>query len=308
MLPRPTFGWVQTGMQSRVTFDFAVDAEGRPMDIRRTAEPNYVANADDLAPALAASDFAAGAPHRDCRVSYAATWTPIAAAAVPDLIAATVETRSSPQVIERVKPAGSDCFARPPAPLLRGFPDFHKLKGSVGRLQWSMVQFDIDKAGKPVGVRTLTGTNDGGLDAAARDAVAKSRFSGGARTGCLYPYWKSALPRPAPDSPDKDTFRPADATCPVELEWAVKPILQYPDNYRKRGIEGWAIIGFDVAPWGATGNVRVLAAEPAADFGMAAANIVSAARLASSNQGYVGCVERVRYVMAPPGGAENPAG
>ena len=151
----------------------------------------------------------------------------------------------------------------------------------------------------------MTGTNDGGLDAAARDAVAKSRFTGGKRTGCLYSYWKSATPRPAPDGPDTRSFRADNATCPNDLAWAVKPVLQYPDNYRKRGIEGWAVVAFDAAP--ATGNVRVLAAEPSADFGMAAANIVSAARLAPSNQGYVGCVERVRYVMAPRDGAEAAA-
>ena len=34
-----------------------------------------------------------------------------------------------------------------------------------------------------------------------------------------------------------------------------------------RAIEGWAVIAFDVAPWGGTGNVRVVASEPAADFG-----------------------------------------
>ncbi|QDZ07167.1 energy transducer TonB [Sphingomonas panacisoli] len=306
MLPRPAFGWMQQGAPLRVTLDFAIDDAGRPVDIRRS-EQSYVPNADDLAPALAASNFAAGAPHRQCQAHYVATRSPIAAAAVPDLIAATIDARPSREAIERIKPTGSDCFDKPLEPLLRGYPDFRTLKGSVGRLQWSMVQFDIDAAGKPVAVHTLTGTHDGGLDAAARAAVAKSRFAGGKRSGCLYPYWKSATPRPAPDSPDKQGFRPESATCPVELDWAVKPVLQYPDNYRKRGIEGWAIVAFDAAPWGATGNVRVLAAEPAADFGTTAINVVAAARLAPSNQGYVGCVERVRYVMTSPGGAEAPA-
>jgi len=303
MLPRPAFGWIQTGAPPRLALAFAVDAAGRPIEIRR-GDTMYVPNADDLAPALAASSFASGTPHRDCEIRYAATRTPIAAAAVPDLIAATIDARPSPEAVARIKPEGSDCVDRPLAPLLRGYPDFHKLPGSVGRQQWSMVQFDVDDAGKPIAIRTNAGSNDVGLDAAARDAVAKSRFSGGRRTGCLYPYWKSALPRPAPDAPDKDTFRPDNATCPAELDWAVKPVLRYPDNYRKRAIEGWAIVGFDAAPWGATGNVRVLAAAPSADFGAAAVNIVSAARLASSNQGYVGCVERVRYVMTPPDGAE----
>lgn len=305
-LPRPSFGWMQMGAPARATFDFTVTADGRPIDIRR-AGAGYVPSTDDLAPALAASGFAAGKPHRDCRVTYVATRTPIAMADVVDLIAATIDARPSRDVVDRIKPANSDCLSRFPAPLLRAYPDFTKLKGSVGRPQWSMVAFDVDAAGKPTGVRTLTGSNDAPLDLAARDAVAKSRFVAGKRTGCFYPYWKNALPLPAPDAPDKQSFRPDGATCPTQLDWAVKPVLQYPQNYRKRAIEGWAIVAFDAAPWGATGNVRVLAAEPAADFGTAAMNIVTAARLAPSNQGYVGCVERVRYVMTPPDVADAPA-
>ena len=274
---------MQMGSQSRVTIDFTVAADGRPIDIRRVGA-SYTPNADDLARELAASGFAAGVPHRDCQVTYVATRTPIAMADVADLLSASIDSRPSREAIDRIKPANSDCLNPAPSSLLRGYPDFAKLKGSVGRLQWSMVKLDIDAAGKPTGIRTLTGTNDAALDQAGRDAVARSRFSGGKRTGCLSPYRKAAQPLPAPAAPEEQSFRPDGATCPVDLEWAVQPVLRYPDNYRKRGIEGWAIIAFDAAPWAATGNIRVLAAEPAADFGMAAVNIITSARLAPSNR------------------------
>ena len=71
----------------------------------------------------------------------------------------------------------------------------------------------------------------------------------------------------------------------------------YPENFRRRGIEGWAVIAFDLAPWGAVGNAKVVAAEPAAEFGEAAQRIVLGSAAASSKKGYSNCVVRVRYAM-----------
>lgn len=66
------------------------------------------------------------------------------------------------------------------------------------------------------------------------------------------------------------------------------------------------MIAFDVAPWGQTGNVRVLAAEPAAEFGDAAQQIIRGAVKPPSPTGYTGCVERVRYIIRDGGTAEPP--
>jgi len=45
---------------------------------------------------------------------------------------------------------------------------------------------------------------------------------------------------------------------------SLPPLMPFPSRFRRRAIEGWSEIGFDVAPWRATGNVRVLASTPAA--------------------------------------------
>jgi TonB family protein len=71
----------------------------------------------------------------------------------------------------------------------------------------------------------------------------------------------------------------------------------YPENFRRRYIEGWAVIAFDLAPWGAVGNTKVVAAEPAAEFGEAAQRIVLGSTTAASKQGYSNCVVKVRYAM-----------
>jgi TonB family protein len=83
------------------------------------------------------------------------------------------------------------------------------------------------------------------------------------------------------------------------------PRLQFPAGFVQRRIEGWAIIAYDVAPWGEIGNVRVLRAEPADAFGYQARDIVRNARQGSSPTGRSGCVDLVRFVM--PNKGQEPA-
>ncbi|MGB5077066.1 MAG: hypothetical protein WBO17_06270 [Sphingorhabdus sp.] len=71
-------------------------------------------------------------------------------------------------------------------------------------------------------------------------------------------------------------------------------MLTFPGNWQRRMIEVWGVILFDVAPWGGTGNLRIVASEPATEFGKMARRIVQAAKLAPSTSGLSGCVEIVR--------------
>lgn len=295
--PYPRSGWAGLRV-AQAEYLFSVDGSGRPIDIHRPDGASYVPMSDDLAPALAASRFAAGAPRHDCRVTFRPGVMPVRVAPVSDVMALAVQGGVRQKAIaERIRPAGSTCFDPPPAPLMRAFPDFAEVPRVPGRLSWSMIGFDTSASGMPVAPHLVGGSGNAALDGAARDAVARSRFVKGARHGCLYPYWLSAGTLKAPDMPDAATVRPAGATCPEVLSWLGRLDMQYPANYRRRAVEGWAIVAFDTAPWGATGNLRVIAAQPSADFGQAAMNMLRSARLAPSNAGYVGCVERVRFAM-----------
>ena len=69
----------------------------------------------------------------------------------------------------------------------------------------------------------------------------------------------------------------------------------YPAPFATRRIEGYAIIGFDTAPWGAVGNVRVIASEPDAAFGMAALQSIANAKVTESDVGHRGCIRRVSF-------------
>ena len=280
-------------------YRFAIDAKGRPHSIER-GEGEGQGLGPDIAPALAASHFPAGAERENCQISYAPKFDPLASAPLADLIAYSIHPTGQKLPREgwdRINTAGN-CRDRPrPAPLLSGHPDFRKMKATPGARDWSLVAYDTDADGRPVNVRIAHGTGNDELDAAAIEAIRVSRFTGGARTGCLHPYWRSAGKLRAPERPAEEQVRPVDAVCPAKIEWATHPTTHYPPAYRRRAIEGWAIVAFDTAPWGEVGNVKVLDAQPSAAFGRQAINIVRSGRVAPSAQGASGCVETVNFLM-----------
>lgn len=283
-----------------MTLIFRIDASGRPLSIR-TESPSYVPISDDIAPALAASTFTPGMARAECRVDYQLQSATLAQADPVDLIEYSLSLTSGAlpsEGWERIRPADTDCLRQPrPAALLRAYPDFQKIAGTPGERQWSMTSYDTDAKGRPINVRTIAGTGNAPLDAAARKAMSASRFTEGKRQGCLYPYWRAASRIMAPPAPDMAQFG-TTPHCPAAA-WAQQPRLTYPPAWNRRRIEGWAVVQFDVAPWGEVGNSRVLASEPAAAFGQQAMQVVRSARRAPSPTGASGCIERVRFNIRP---------
>ena len=68
-----------------ITLTFAIDGQGRTIDIRRDAK-EYTIGSDDIAPSLAVTSFAAGKPRSECRVSYTPRLTTFADAPIEDLV------------------------------------------------------------------------------------------------------------------------------------------------------------------------------------------------------------------------------
>lgn len=278
------------------TYRFAIDATGRTRSIARDAHPF----GQDIGPALAASRFPAGTKRENCEIGYTPKIDPLASAPIADLIAYSIHPTG-----QKLPQAGWDrfgtvgnCRDKPrPATLMRAYPDFSKVTPTPGSRDWSLVGYDTDDRGRPINARIANSTGNAELDAAAVEAVRASGFTGGARTGCLYPYWRAAAKLAPPKRPAEEQMRPANAVCPAKVEWAVRPTTHYPPAYRKRAIEGWAIVSFDVAPWGEIGNVKVLDAQPSADFGQQATFIVRSARVVPSPQGASGCVKTVNFMM-----------
>lgn len=282
-----------------LTYRFRIDASGRALSIRR--EGGGAPWSDDVAPSLAASRFGAGAPQADCTIRFTLRAMSPEEAPVGDLISYSLEPQSGelpPDGWARIQSPQASCLTEPrPRPLVAVYPDFDKLPGTPGVKHWTMVAYDQDARGRPIHVRTVEGTGSAALDRAAVRAMRKSRFTGGARAACLFPFWRAPTTLAAPTPPSEDSLRPADSNCPHSGDWATPPTLTYPNGYPRRAIEGWAVVAFDVAPWGELGNLRVLASEPTADFGEQAIHVLRSARKPASATGRSGCVDRVIFKM-----------
>jgi TonB family protein len=314
--PLPTSAYLAAGRTpARYQLAFRIAADGRPLGI---SDPNRVGTddmlyvlPDDLAPALAASRFAPGAERRACVATYEPTATSVLAApkevlhrylALPRLYGPAHQPAS-----KRLRDEAPGCFKpTAPRPLLRGFPDFDAIPQASGTFAYTMVGFDVSAAGVPTNVRTLSSDGNAALDHAGIDAIGRSRFIAQPRTGCSYPYHRrQTVPLAAPPTPERDRFVQADANCDNAVPWAKLPPLVFPDPFRRRAIEGWAVVRYDVAPWGATGNIEVLASEPAAAFGEAGKRVIAGATRPRSATGATGCVDRVLFKMAGADGEPN---
>ena len=282
-----------------VSFAFDIDASGRPLAIRKGDAATPYGIADDLGPALAATRFRPGQPKKGCAIVFSPELMPIDDAPLSALMAYTANPVSGPlppEAWKRIFATGT-CKGDSVAGLRnRAFPNFRAIPAEPGVRDWSMVGYDVGQSGASINVETLASSGNAALDEASRAATTETRYWSGAFTGCRFSYWRSAGTLPAPPAPEEDAFRPAGATCPERREWATPPVLRFPEPYRRRAIEGWAVVTYDVAPWGEINNIQVKASQPSADFGAQAVTVLRSARV-KPGPGAVGCVERVRFVM-----------
>ncbi|MFL6843785.1 MAG: TonB family protein [Allosphingosinicella sp.] len=300
-----------------VRIEFRIDSDGRPLGIRevpRASRGGFYYNSADVLPAFAASRFRAGSERSGCVIAYdvrPASVEQADPATLYRMVALQIPSGSpglGRAIFDRTKPPGSNCFDDGSVNVrLRAYPAFETIPQAPGTVSYSFLAFDLDSSGRPRNARVLGSAGNAELDRQSLAAVRASRFSPLARQGCTYTYWRRpAEPLRAPEPPALESFRPERSNCPKEtIPWAYVPPLNFPSEFQRRGIEGWAILSYDVAPWGGTGNVRVVAAEPAAAFGEQARRIVSGAREPASDSGHVGCLTRVVFRM--PQGRAGPA-
>lgn len=298
--PLPTTAFLlPRNSEEPVSLAFDLDAEGRPFNIRNMAEKPVPPPARDLMPSLRASRFAVDAPLQDCRISYALQSQSIAQAPLETIarLGVAQKLRITTDAWNRI--TTGDCRKSPRlAPLSRSYPDFRKLTRRQGARQWVYVTYDIDADGVPVNLAVPVTSGYGELDAEARAAVAAGRYAGGPRTGCVQAWWTGSGKIPAPPIPPKSESR-GNQACEIKDRWEREPRLTFPAPYLQRAIEGWAILRFDVAPWGDIGAIEVLAAQPSAEFGEAAVNVIKRARYKPQEGGLSGCVDRVFFRVRP---------
>ncbi len=301
LTPYPNAQGVRFENLPEVELSFRIDADGRARGIEKKGERFTWPLNDDAEPALAGSRFTSGQAHTGCTIRYGAKSVPFAEAPIAQLAAFWAvphpDRSQDRAVMKALQPVGANCYDTALHPRVVHYADY-KLPGRPGAPDFAVVTFDVDKTGKSVAVRTLTSTGNAAFDKNVMAAAAATSFEAGSpRTGCVARYGRSTRAPLTTPAPDKNAFKPAE-TCKEEPAWLSKPPLRFPANFNRRSIQGWAMLRFDVAPWGAVGNVRVLASEPADEFGVAARPIVEMAKKPSSERGYSGCIQLVSFKIA----------
>ncbi|WP_395944565.1 TonB family protein [Brevundimonas sp.] len=291
--------------------DFSIADDGRTLDIRPVQPSSIpVGVRDNAAPqaVLAGWRFPAEA-HKDCRLTIRWRTLPLAQAETDTsdlmkLFAVSQTTRPIRQAVAlRLGGDGADCGDRwgGRRPSLVSYPDF--LTGrrpSPGARTWTIVRWNIDAAGEFTDVETLGSSGDADLDAETRRAISDSSAKPGpARKGCVANYYRWGEPLPAPPLPPEDQRKDPLQNCPAEIgeRFKARRDLIYPAAFSQRSIEGWALVRFDIAPWGAIGNVEVIESQPAAAFGDDARRMVQGSTATPAFNAGIRCVVPVRYRM-----------
>jgi len=290
-----------------VRLSFRIAADGRPLGIKAERRLQLPIDTRDVAAAFAAWRFAPGPERSGCTAAFRVEAVPVSRADPPALhrflalqaLAGSPIPAAARAAFRRAMPAGSTCFDPRPNVRLQAFPAFEEIPQPPGTASYSFVGYEIAADGSTRGARIASSSGNRMLDRQSLAAIGRTRYQPGIRKGCNYPFYRrQAEPLRPPPPPEEAAFRPEGATCPAERpQWAHMPELVFPEEFRRRAIEGWAVVRYDVAPWGATGNVTVAASEPAAAFGEQAVRIVSSARKPPGGQGFTGCVVRVIFVL-----------
>lgn len=286
----------------QVSYSFVLGALGRAMSIditEREQTNRRAARQSDIPPAIAGSAFPAFEEPTRCTVTFAETVGPVAEASLEDLVRLRSFNRNArvPSAAwRRIVPG--NCSEKPRSrPLALSYPDYRELPGPPGARDWVFLSYNLDADGETIDVMVVESSGNEDLDSAGMAAVEASRFTGTQRTGCLRYFWTGVGVVEAPERPPLDSYGTRPEGCEADDKWEREPRLRYPNVYQRRGIEGWAVLRYDVAPWGEIGNVEVLDSQPTAELARFATTILTSAKYAERNSGLKGCVERVLFSL-----------
>lgn len=301
--------------EARLSMAFRITPEGRALDIHQLPQPQaggvQSTFPDEDEAALAVWRFAPSAQgHQGCHVAFRSRTKVLSQASpselYPVIAAAPNPGAITPAVLDQAGLGGGTCRKEPRSEVLEAhYPDPDAIPGEPGQPLWVIYSFDLDAHGRRVNIRRVAGETTPKFDQATRGALAAGRNQPKPRTGCMVIYRHAAATLPAPPP-----LRPAEAdrnqgTCPGGDLLSYPTAMIYPQRFANRGVEGWAFIGFDVAPWGAIGNIRVLAAEPADAFGTSAQSRVALAKVKTPGRAYTDCVLPVHFKMPSSVGPPN---
>ena len=289
--------------QPRAVYSFTLGPEGRALSISLPPGASTPRHGFDLAPALAAAQLAPQAEPTRCMVTFTQTAVPYSEAPLADLVAARIQNRRVRIPREAWNRFGQrTCYEKRTRALEWHTPDFRKLPKLPGAKHWTFQTYDIDEKGRPTQIKTVGSSGSQALNDATRKATKASRFvDDDPREGCWRYTWTAAEVIPAPQMRSMPDYGEPPEPCDADDKWAVAPKLDYPRFFERRGIEGWVVFRYDVAPWGEIGNVEVVDAQPARDLAVFGQNVLTSARFKPIENGLSGCIERVEFRLPENG-------
>lgn len=307
--PKPRSSLVFEGADAAaksLEFTFKIDRAGRPYSIARQRLPVNEASfeamelmtfgsIDDLAPTLATTVFPPGSGEMTCTIGYSPEFSKITEASQGDLIefALAQDDPALGDVRKLLRMPRSNCDGNL-TPRVLYFPPLDEISGPPGEISALLVRFAIDANGIPVQTEVLYSSTGQAVETSVLENLGKSRFAPKVRTDCLLP-----LRRVTPHTlaaPPAPSLPPREPNCPIPAASILSfSEIPFPKNFRRRNVEGWALVRFDVAASGKVGNASVMTAEPAEAFGTQGKKVVEAASAKPRPVGLTGCVARVRF-------------
>ncbi len=284
-------------------YTFSVDVEGRVSDLKRVDNPTPASvnwSVEEQAATIASWRFAPGAAATGCKIDLAPTYMPLAQASPARLFEILVtEQRGTPPSVRKAL-AESGCeggVQRRPNVVV--YPDLRPFDDKTVDPSWAGVRYDIDAGGAVRNVRIAAQHGEPAFADAVAASVNDTRFFPGApRTGCFLAFKATPKATSATKHPNEESFeRPGDVCKVAQSALNLPDNKLFPPAYGQRRVAGWAVVRFDVAPWGQVGAVEVLASQPTAAFGDAARMLVMSARPTPPPSGYRGCVVPVVYAI-----------
>lgn len=302
--PVSSFGpnaWSPPPPPTREVYVFSVTPEGRVIDLKYSRTANIPWSVDEHTAIVASWRFAPGAGAKDCQVDTAPTYAPVAETSPARLFELLADNpRNSNIAFRQALAAGGDCYRDPRRrPQMVVYPDLRPFDDKTVDPPWAGVRYDIDASGAVRNVRVAAQYGQAAFADAAASAMAEAHFfPGSPRTGCYAAFKAAPKATEPPKAPDAASFeRPGD-DCRITREALKLPDAKmFPGGFSKRRVAGWAIVRFDVAPWGQLGMMKVLAAQPTDMFGEAATMLLMSAHPDPPPTGYRGCVVPIIYAI-----------
>ena len=282
-------------------YHFRIDVFGRPLSIRPESPlaDDGPVSSDDFEPALAGSRFPTAQSRTECTVHYMPRQSPIRTASIGQLAAVPPDgDLTFDEFTEALRRPGDTCATRP-APRNVTYPPIDTLPDISGHVGRVLVRFDVDANGATTGVELLYNNGTAELASMVLQATRESRFAPAARHGCVAGFRVPVRqPLAPPPAPSHDLFLDPKHRCPSNASQLVHvEDVPFPEPFRRRNIEGWAEMRFDIAADGTIENLETVRAEPAAAFGEQAKIVLIAGHGDPTPNGYVGCVTRIRFKL-----------